>query len=260
MVTEDDVKRNPVYAAAVGTSLSMFSLLRWNIRVTGAEYVPRVGPAVLATNHISYLDFIFAGYGARQKGRRVRFVAKAEVFDNPRVGPLMRGMRHIRVERGGDTEATMREVSRALAEGDVVGMFPEGTISRSFVPLTGRPGAARMALENGVPLIPGAVWGTQRIFTKGREFTAARGTAVSIDLGPPVAYTPDEDPMAVHERLMAAIGELVDRAQRRYPQRPSGPEDSWWLPAHLGGTAPTPEEAAELAQAEADERRRKHGG
>ncbi len=246
------MKRNPVYATAVGVSVSMFSLLRWNVRVTGAEYLPRVGPAILATNHVGYLDFVFAGYGARQQGRRVRFVAKAEVFDDPKVGPLMRRMRHIRVERGGDTEATMREVSAALAEGDVVGMFPEGTISRSFVPLGGRPGAARMAIENGVPLIPGAVWGTQRIFTKGREFSAARG--------PPVAYSPGEDPMAVHERLMAAIGELVDRAQRRYPQRPSGPEDRWWLPAHLGGTAPTPEEAAAMAQAEADERRRRHGG
>ncbi len=251
---------NPVYATAVGASVSMFSLLSWNIRVTGAEYLPRVGPAVLATNHVSYLDFIFAGYGARQQGRRVRFVAKAEGFDHNVTGPLMRGMRHIRVDRGGDTEATLREVGRALSEGDVVGMFPEGTISRSFVPLPGRPGAARMAIENGVPLIPGAVWGSQRIFTKDREFTAARGTAVSIDFGPPVAYTPDEDPLEVHQRLMEAIGELVDRAQRRYPQQPSGPEDRWWLPAHLGGGAPTPKEAAALAQSEADERRRKHGG
>lgn len=251
---------NPVYATAVGASVSMFSLLRWNIRVTGAEYLPRVGPAVLATNHVSYFDFIFAGYGARQQGRRVRFVAKAEVFDHHISGPLMRQMRHIRVERGGDTEAAMREADRALSEGDVVGMFPEGTISRSFVPLSGRPGAARMAIENGVPLVPGAVWGSQRIFTKGREFTAARGTAVSIDFGPPVAYSPDEDPFEVHRRLMEAIGELVDRAQRRYPQQPAGPEDRWWLPAHLGGDAPTPEEAAARAQAEADERRRKHGG
>ncbi|MFP4312402.1 MAG: lysophospholipid acyltransferase family protein [Nitriliruptoraceae bacterium] len=238
----------------------MFSTFRWNIRVTGAEHLPRRGPAVLATNHIGYLDFVFAGYAARQQGRRVRFVAKAEVFDHPVTGPLMRGMRHIRVERGGDTAATLAQVAEALRAGDVVGMFPEGTISRSFVPLAGRPGAARMAVENRVPLIPGAIWGTQRIFTKGRSFTPARRTAISIDLGPRVAYEPDEDPIAVHERLMAAIGALVDTAQRRYPQHPSGPQDSWWLPAHLGGTAPTPEEAAALARAEADERRRRLGG
>lgn len=250
---------NPVYATAIGASLSMFSLFRWNIRITGAEHVPRLGPGVLATNHVSYLDFIFAGYGAREQGRRVRFVAKAEVFDHNITGPLMRRMRHIRVERGGDTETTMREVSAALSEGDVVGMFPEGTISRSFVPLAGRPGAARMAVENRVPLIPGAIWGSQRIFTKGRSFTPARGTAVSIDFGPPVPYEPDEDPLAVHERLMDAVGALVDQAQRRYPQQPSGPDDAWWLPAHLGGSAPTPEEAAATAREEAEQRRRRHG-
>lgn len=251
---------NPVYATAIGASLTMFSTFGWNVRVTGAEHLPRRGPAVLATNHIGYLDFVFAGYAARQQGRRVRFVAKAEVFDHAVTGPLMRGMRHIRVERGGDTEATLAQVAEALRAGDVVGMFPEGTISRSFVPLAGRPGAARMAVENRVPLIPGAIWGSQRIFTKGRSFTPARRTAISIDLGPPVAYEPDEDPVAVHQRLMAAIGALVDTAQRRYPQHPSGPQESWWLPAHLGGTAPTPEEAAALARAEAEERRRRLGG
>lgn len=251
---------NPVYSTAVGASVTMFSTFRWNVRVTGAEYVPRRGPAVLATNHIGYLDFVFAGYAARQRGRQVRFVAKAEVFDHGVTGPLMRAMRHIRVERGGDTEATLAEVAGALRAGDVVGMFPEGTISRSFVPLAGRPGAARMAVENGVPLVPGAIWGSQRIFTKGRSFTSARRTAVSIDLGPPIPYEPDEDPLVVHQRLMAAIGELVDTAQRRYPQHPAGPADRWWLPAHLGGTAPTPEEAAAQARAEAEERRRRHGG
>lgn len=251
---------NPVYSTAVGASVSMFSMFRWNVRVTGAEYLPRHGPAILATNHIGYLDFVFAGYAARQQRRQVRFVAKAEVFDHNVSGPLMRGMRHIRVERGGDTEAMHQEVNAALRAGEVVGMFPEGTISRSFVPLAGRPGAARMAIENRVPLVPGAVWGSQRIFTKDRKFMAARGTAVSIDLGPAVPYEPDEDPLAVHQRLMDAIGVLVDTAQRRYPQHPAGPDDRWWLPAHLGGTAPTPEEAAARARAESDERRRRHGG
>ena len=251
---------NPVYATAIGASVSMFSLLRWNVRITGAEHVPRVGPAVLATNHVSYLDFVFAGYGARSQGRRVRFVAKAEVFDHSVSGPLMRKMGHIRVDRGGNTATTLREVEAALAAGDVVGMFPEGTISRSFVPLPGRPGAVRMAMSSGVPVIPGAVWGGQRIFTKGRSFTPARGTAVSVDFGPAVPYEPDEDPLEVHTRLMAAIGELVDRAQRRYPQSPDGPDDAWWLPAHLGGTAPTPEEAEARARAEAQERRQRHDG
>jgi 1-acyl-sn-glycerol-3-phosphate acyltransferase len=249
---------NPVYASVIGVVLFIFRVLRWKVRVTGVEHVPAAGPGVVATNHIGYLDFVFAGYGVRKQGkRRLRFVAKREVFDHRISGPLMRAMGHIPVDRGGNTMKAMREVSNALAGGDLVGMFPEGTISRSFVPLPGRPGAAKMAIESGVPLIPGAVWGTQRIFTKGRKPRPAVGTTVTVVFGPPIAYEPGEDPLVVHERLMAAIGELVDRLQREYPDIPAGPDDAWWQPAHLGGSAPTPEEALRRAQEDSAERRRR---
>jgi 1-acyl-sn-glycerol-3-phosphate acyltransferase len=252
---------NPVYSFVIGVVLTVFRLLRWKVRVSGVEHIPATGPAVVATNHIGYLDFVFAGYGVRKQGkRRLRFMAKREIFDHKVSGPLMRAMGHIPVDRGGDTMKAMREVSAALAGGDMVGMFPEGTISRSFVPLPGRPGAARMAIESGVPLIPGAVWGTQRISTKGRKPRPAPGTPVSVVFGPPIAYEPHEDPLVVHERLMAAIGELTDRLQREYPDAPTGPGDSWWQPAHLGGSAPTVEEALRRAQEDSAERRRRRSG
>lgn len=253
---------NPVYSAVIAACLTGFKLASWDVRVTGAEHVPVEGGGVVATNHVGYLDFVFSGYGVRQQGkRRLRFVAKREVFDNPVSGPLMRAMEHIPVDRGGDTHTAMREVARALEEGDLVGMFPEGTISRSFVPLDGRPGAVRMAMGADVPLIPGAVWGTQRIYTKGRKPDLARGAAIRVAFGPRVAYAADEDPLAVHERLMAAVGELVDDLQRSYPQQPRSRDDAWWQPAHLGGTAPTPEEAAARAREEAAARRaRRQGG
>lgn len=249
---------NPVYSAAVAASLTSFQAFGWKVRAFGQHHVPSRGPAVIATNHVGYLDFVFAGYGVRRgTGRLVRFVAKREVFDNAVAGPLMRAMGHIRVDRGGDTHIAMSEVADALAGGDLVGMFPEGTISPSFVPLAGRPGAARMAIESGVPLVPGAVWGSQRIFTKGRKLRPAYGTAVLVSFGPPIDYAPDEDPLAVHERLMASIRTQVDALQRRYPQQPSGPDDAWWQPAHLGGTAPTPEEAEERARSDREARRRR---
>ena len=252
---------NPVYPTVIGLCLGAFRALGWDVRVTGAEHVPAEGPGVVATNHVSYLDFIFAGYGVREQGRRrLRFVAKREIFDHRVSGPLMRAMSHIPVERGGDTERMMADVRRALAEDDLVGMFPEGTISRSFVPLRGRPGAALMAMEAGVPLVPGAVWGSQRILTKGGSFAATRGAVIDVTFGPPVAYDPDEDPGEVTDRLMGAIGELVDEAQRTYPQEPSGPDDTWWVPAHLGGTAPTPEEAQRRAEEEAARRRQRLAG
>lgn len=248
--------KNPTYTFVIGVVLTVFKLLRWDVRVSGVEHVPVSGGAVVATNHVGYLDFVFSGYGVRKQGkRRLRFVAKREVFDNRISGPLMRGMGHIPVDRGGQTEHAMRDAIAALGKGDMVGMFPEGTISRSFVPLAGRPGAVRMAMGAGVPLIPGAVWGTQRIYTKGRKPRPAWGTVVTVVFGPPVAFEAGEDPVAVHARLMAAIGELVSELQESYPQRPASPEDAWWQPAHLGGTAPTVEEAERRAAQDSAERR-----
>lgn len=248
---------NPVYNAAVAASLTSFQTFGWRVRTLGTDHLPRTGPGVITTNHVGYLDFVFAGYAARKATKRnVRFVAKREVFDNPVVGPLMRSMRHIRVDRGGDTATAMREVADALAGGDLVGMFPEGTISPSFVPLAGRPGAARMAMESGVPLIPGAVWGSQRIFTKGRAFRPTYGAYVLVSFGPAIDYDRHEEPLAVHQRLMASIRAQVDDLQRRYPQQPRGTDDGWWQPAHLGGSAPTPEQAEERAQRDRDARRR----
>jgi 1-acyl-sn-glycerol-3-phosphate acyltransferase len=249
--------KNPTYSIVIGLVLAVFKVLRWDVRVTGVEHVPATGGAVVATNHVGYLDFVFSGYGVRQQRgkRRLRFVAKREVFDHPISGPLMRAMGHIPVDRGGQTVNAMREVAAALDAGEMVGMFPEGTISRSFVPLAGRPGAVRMAMAAGVPLIPGALWGTQRIYTKGRKPTPSPGTVVTVAFGPPVAYEPGEAAKDVHLRLMAAIGELVTRLQEEYPQTPASPQDAWWQPAHLGGTAPTIEEAERRAAEDAAERR-----
>ncbi|MCC5947431.1 MAG: 1-acyl-sn-glycerol-3-phosphate acyltransferase [Nitriliruptoraceae bacterium] len=252
---------NPVYASIIGACITSFQLLRWKVDVQGSQYIPPIGGAVIATNHVGYLDFVFSGYGVREQGkRRLRFVAKREVFDHPVTGPLMRAMGHVPVDRGGNTGAALAEVARNLQAGELVGMFPEGTISTSFVPLAGRPGAVRMAMDAEVPLIPGAVWGTQRIFTKGRKVRPAVGTHITVRFGPAVSYRADEDAIDVHERLMGAIGALVDEAQRTYPQRPEDDADRWWLPAHLGGTAPTPDEARLVAEQEAAERRARRRG
>lgn len=245
----------PVYTPVIGLALTLFKAMRWDIRVTGAEYLPASGPAVVATNHVGYLDFTFVGFGVRERGRLLRFLAKKEIFDHPVAGPLMRGMKHVPVDRFGRPQHALREATQALRRGEMIGMFPEATISRSFVPAAGKSGAARMAMDASAPLVPGAVWGSQRLLTKGRPRNLQRNVVVTVDFGPPVAYAPDEDPADVTKRLMAAIEELVDRASRRYPQQPAGPDDRWWQPAHLGGTAPTIEAADAMAAEERSARR-----
>lgn len=246
----------PVYRAVVAAAITTFRLMGWKVRIFGAEHLPGEGPAVIASNHVGYLDFVFIGYAAVARGRVVRFMAKQEVFEHPVTGPLMRAMRHIPVDRYGAAHAALSASMRRLERGQVVGMFPEGTISPSFVPRPGKAGAARIAISAGAPLVPAAVWGTQRILTKWRPRNFQRGVAMDVHFGEPVAYEPGEDSEVVTVRLMGAIGGLVDRAAAIYPQQPAGEHDRWWLPTHLGGTAPTPAEAEErLAQQRAEERR-----
>jgi 1-acyl-sn-glycerol-3-phosphate acyltransferase len=173
-------------------------------------------------------------------------MAMREVFDHRVSGPLVRWMRHIRVDRDGDAAASMHAALDALRAGEVIGLHPEGGMSWSFVPMAGKSGAARLAIESGAPLIPAAVWGSHRILPHDkRRPRLPRGVAVSVRFGPPIPVGPGAEPGEVTTTLMARIGELVEGALADYPQTPRGQADRWWVPAHLGGTAPTEAEAAQ---------------
>lgn len=231
-----------VYPPVIAAARLLFRALDMRLTVDGAQHIPRHGGAVLASNHVSYLDFIFAGYGARPAKRLVRFMAKQSIFRNKVAGPLMRGMHHIPVDRA-NGQAAYETAVAALKAGEVVGVFPEATISQSFTVKDIKSGAVRMAAEAGVPLVPMALWGSQRLWTKGRkkELTK-RHVPISILIGEPMPS--DGPPDDVTAELRARMSALLERAQLDYPDKPT-PGDDWWQPAHLGGTAPTPEEALE---------------
>jgi 1-acyl-sn-glycerol-3-phosphate acyltransferase len=235
-----------VYPPVIGFAKLMFRVLDLRITVEGAERIPRTGGAVIACNHISYLDFIFSGYAARPSGRLVRFMAKKSVFEHRVSGPLMRGMHHIPVDRDAGL-ASYKQALQALKDGQVVGVFPEATISRSFTIKEIKSGAIRMAASAGVPLIPMAVWGTQRLWTKGRPRRLnQRHVPVIVAAGEPMHPGKRDNGDAVAAELRERMQALLDRVQREYPDHPAGESDRWWLPSHLGGTAPTPDEAVEL--------------
>jgi 1-acyl-sn-glycerol-3-phosphate acyltransferase len=229
-----------VYPPVIATARTAFRALNMKITIEGEEHVPTSGGAVIACNHISYLDFIFCGLGARKSKRLVRFMAKESIFRNRIGGPLMRGMHHIPVDRDAGM-ASYKAALNALKAGEVVGVFPEATISQSFMIKDFKSGATRLAAATGTPLVPMVLWGTQRFWTKGRprELTK-RGVAVTIMLGEPLHPERRDNQDSVNGELRARMTSMLDRAQREYPQQPAGPDDTWWLPAHLGGTAPLP--------------------
>ncbi|MFL6286972.1 MAG: lysophospholipid acyltransferase family protein, partial [Actinomycetes bacterium] len=175
--------RDYVYPPVVAGLLAAFKVLGLQLRVEGAHHVPRNGPAVMASNHISHLDFIFVGLGARQSRRYVRFMAKESIFANRIAGPLMRGMHHISVDRSAGMQS-FRDAMGALKQGEIVGLFPEATISRSFEPKEFKSGAERLAKAGKAPLIPVAVWGTQRLWTyDDRASLKQRGVPISVYVG-----------------------------------------------------------------------------
>jgi 1-acyl-sn-glycerol-3-phosphate acyltransferase len=235
-------RRDRPYRFVIRMALVIFRLFGFRFDVRGSEHVPTTGGAIICSNHVSYFDFTFLGLGALPQHRMVRFMAKSAVFDHWFAGRFMRAMLHIPVDRRAGAAAFEAAV-RALKDGEVVGVFPEATISPSFTLKDLKAGAARMAVQSGVPIIPAAVWGGHRVATKGK-IDLRRGVAVTVILGEPIVGEPGEKAQSILRRTRTAMESLLDEAQRSYPQQPAGPEDRWWLPAHLGGTAPTPEVAA----------------
>jgi 1-acyl-sn-glycerol-3-phosphate acyltransferase len=234
----------PTYTPVIALARAVFRGLGLKFVVSGQEHVPRTGGAVMAINHVGYLDFTFAGLAARPAGRLVRFMAKKEVFDHKISGPLMRGMKHIPVDRHGAAGDSYQLAVKALTAGEIVGVFPEATISLSYELKEFKTGAARMAMEAGVPILPCVVWGSQRVLTKGRPKDLTRGTPIRIVVGEPFTPDPSADPVAVTADLKTRMQALLDEARATYPGGPRTPDDTWWIPASMGGTAPTLEEAA----------------
>ncbi|MET9699502.1 lysophospholipid acyltransferase family protein [Streptomyces sp. NPDC006529] len=234
-----------VYPPVIGAAHTLFKALDVRIDMKGTENIPRKGGAVLVSNHVGYLDFIFAGMAARPSKRLIRFMAKDSVFRHKVSGPLMRGMKHIPVDRT-QGEAAYQLALDSLRGGEIIGVFPEATISQSFTLKSFKSGAARMAQEAGVPLIPLAMWGTQRMWTKGRPKDLKRShIPVTMRVGEPMDAPADQFAGAITRRLRERVQELLEAAQRAYPAKPEGTDDAWWLPAHLGGTAPTPAQVRE---------------
>jgi 1-acyl-sn-glycerol-3-phosphate acyltransferase len=246
--------RDVTYPPIIVTAKAGFKALGQRFVMTGTEHVPREGGVLLAYNHIGYVDFVYGGLAANPSGRLVRFMAKRELFDHRYVGPLMRSLHHIEVDRG-EGLGSFRTAVDYLRQGEAVGIFPEATISRAMELKEFKTGAVRIAAEAGVPLVPVIMWGTQRMMTKDHPRDFSRGKTIAITVGEPMRPTGD-DPVGDTARLKAQMSRMLAETVAAYPtdEQPPG---SWWVPASMGGSAPTLEEAARLDAEEKRQRARK---
>lgn len=221
------------------------------ITFRGLENLPATGGAVIAINHTGYVDWLPAALAATHRKRRMRFMIKAEMQDIRIVDWLIRHTRTIPVDRHAGAGAYAAAVE-ALRNGEIVGVYPEATISRSFELKEFKSGAVRMAKEAQVPIVPLVVWGAHRIWTKDNPKALGRNKIpVTVAAGPVIA--PTGEITDLDTALRTRMTQLLHHAQDSYPRT----QGAFWLPRRLGGGAPTPEEARRLDEAELAERARR---
>ena len=217
----------------------------------GLENIPARGGALLTLNHTSYLDWLPASYAAYKRRRRLRFMIKSEMQDVKAVNYVIKHARLIPVDRQAGHDAFDVAVQQ-LKQGELVGMHPEATISRSFELRQFKTGAARMALEAQVPLIPFVVWGAHRIWPKDHPKNLVRNNVpITVAAGRPLA--PVGDVEQLNSVLRREMERLLYRVQEEYPHPPGAN----WVPRRLGGSAPSPDDSKQLRAAELLERARK---
>ncbi|MGV0603559.1 lysophospholipid acyltransferase family protein [Mycolicibacterium sp. XJ1904] len=223
----------------------------YKISYRGLENIPARGGAVIAINHTSYVDWLPAALAVHYRKRRLRFMIKEEMQDVKVVNFLIRRTGTIPVDRRAGAGAYAIAVER-LRAGELVGVYPEATISRSFELKDFKTGAARMARDADVPLVPLIVWGAQRLWTKDHPRRLRRNRIpITVQVGNPLRAS--ETMEQTLQELRSAMTEMLHEAQRDYPH----PEGAYWVPRRLGGSAPTLDEAKALDEAELAERARK---
>ncbi|HET7074773.1 MAG TPA: lysophospholipid acyltransferase family protein [Mycobacterium sp.] len=219
----------------------------------GLENIPVQGGALLAQNHTSYLDWLPSMFAVRERHRRRYFMIKAEMADVKAVNYVIKHARLIPVDRRKGHDALEVAVQR-LRAGELIGMHPEATISRSYELREFKTGAARMAVEAEVPIIPMIVWGVQRIWPKDHPKKLFRNK-VPITVAARRPLPPEGTPEQLNATLRQAMNAMLYRVQAEYPH----PEGEYWVPERLGGSAPTQDDSRALRVAELVERVEKYG-
>jgi 1-acyl-sn-glycerol-3-phosphate acyltransferase len=241
----------PVFRTLEIAVISAVAVSGTRITFQGLENIPERGGAVIAINHTSYIDWLPSAYAAYKRGRRLRFMIKAEMAQVKGIRFLIKHSGTIPVDRRAGAGAFAVAVER-LRAGEIVGVYPEATISRSFELKEFKTGAVRMAQEAQVPIVPMIVWGAHRRWTKDHPKTLGYAKIpITVAVGAPVyaAETSAQTDAAMRESMTT----LLHGVQQSYEH----PEGAYWVPRRMGGSAPTMAEAKRLDEAELAERARK---
>ncbi|MGH9169047.1 MAG: lysophospholipid acyltransferase family protein [Acidimicrobiia bacterium] len=221
----------PGYAIARGALIPWFRIW-FRVHLEGTEHIPPAGGAIIASNHLSYLDPIAVGFAIHRTGRRPRFLGKAQLFKYPLIGWILKSARQIKVDRGSRTAPqSLEHAEQALRNGEVLVVFPEGTTTTApdLAPLKAKTGVARVALATGLPVIPCATWGGQWFWTKHLGVKPGPGKDVWVRFGPPISFKEFQGRgdqrvwQEVSDKVMAEIGVLLAGLKAAKPWKPHPP-------------------------------------
>lgn len=213
------------YWLAKAIVLPCMKWFRWNLE--GIENIPQRGGAILAFNHIAFLDPFAAAYAVHLGGRRPRFLAKSELFDDKRVAWILKGAGQIPVRRGtAEAPMALDGAVAALDRGEIIVIFPEGTITNDpdLHPMEPKTGLARLALIADVPVIPCGLWGTANVWPKGfaKSWWPPKQD-ILVRVGEPMEMKGDASSAAdwarVGREVMAEVARVVASLRPAVPDR-----------------------------------------
>lgn len=271
------------YRVIVYTGLALRRLFQIRVLVTGQEHLPPPEPlpesgrktrrrlsryrpsrpatpgrgAIVAITHFGYLDFAFAEMLLWWNNRaQMRFLVTQGAADHWFAGPAISAAGQVVVGYGTGSHAYDAAVSK-LRAGEYIAILPEAGVSRSFRVRGCKTGAVRMAAEAGVPIIPVSVWGSHRLLTRRHGFSPLRAwrAPVRVNVAEPMYVDPAEDVQAATARLREVLQAGIDAGIADFPLEPA--PGAWWMPAELGGGAPSEEERQRLDEAEGPRRARR---
>lgn len=194
----------------------------------GQENFPATGGMILAANHLSYFDVLSLSLFTDRAGRYPVFLAKSSLFSIKVLGPILRKLGQLPVYRGkADAALVLRDAEQGLRDGACVIFYPESTVTRDPAqwPMVAKSGVARLALATGVPVIPAAHWGAQRILPYGSAIPKIiPRKRVQVLAGPPVDLSEFQgQPMtaavlrAATAKIMADITGLLAEIRQEEP-------------------------------------------
>ncbi len=186
----------------IGTIIKVFMV----IKVDGLENLPGQGACILASNHLSNFD-VFPMQLALP--RPLFFMGKAELFKNPLMGWVLRQLGGFPVQRGVSDQWALNHARKVLDKGLILAMFPEGTRSKTRGLSVAKTGAARLAIEKDIPIIPFAHYGSDKLFS---EFP--RRSDVRLTVSPPIFPDSDDDPLSLTDRVMFTLASNLPKQMR----------------------------------------------